>query len=132
MIDTCSTWRYMTVQLPSGSWQYVIYCYRCTNVGFVNWLTSAAPWIACKGAFIQDPPHGVIVLGAISYHRRSNLLRIEGNFNSNRRVREVLQPEVVPFFQGIPGAMFQQDNARPHVAKTVRAFSSTEYMQLLP
>ncbi|GFU39741.1 hypothetical protein TNCV_1949421 [Trichonephila clavipes] len=31
---------------------------RCTNVGIDNWSTSATPWIACKGAFIQDPPHG--------------------------------------------------------------------------
>ncbi|GFX71393.1 transposable element Tcb1 transposase [Trichonephila clavipes] len=35
----------------------LVYCYRCTNVGFVNLTTSAAPWIACKGAFIQDPPN---------------------------------------------------------------------------
>ncbi|GFU57541.1 transposable element Tc1 transposase [Trichonephila clavipes] len=62
---------------------------------------------------------GVIVWGAISYHGRSNLLRIEGNLNSNRCVCAVLQPEVIPFLQGIPGAIFQQDNARPHVAKTV-------------
>nr|XP_042910796.1 uncharacterized protein LOC107441252 [Parasteatoda tepidariorum] len=61
---------------------------------------------------------GVMVWGAISYHGRSNLIRIEGNLNSNRYVREVLQPEVVPFLQGIPGAIFQQDNARPHVART--------------
>ncbi|GFY00758.1 transposable element Tc1 transposase [Trichonephila clavipes] len=33
----------------------------------------------------------VMVWGAISYHGRSNLLRIEGNLNNN--VREVLQPE---------------------------------------
>ncbi|GFU99568.1 uncharacterized protein TNCV_4082891 [Trichonephila clavipes] len=25
-----------------------VYCYRCTNAGFVNSSTSAAPWIACK------------------------------------------------------------------------------------
>ncbi|GFT75375.1 hypothetical protein TNCV_968071 [Trichonephila clavipes] len=30
---------------------------------------------------------------------------------------EVLQPEVVLFLQGIPGAIFLQANARPHVAK---------------
>ncbi|GFV70834.1 hypothetical protein TNCV_2818671 [Trichonephila clavipes] len=36
----------------------LVYCYRFTNVGFINSLTSAAPWITCKGAFIQDPPHG--------------------------------------------------------------------------
>ncbi|GFU17091.1 transposable element Tc1 transposase [Trichonephila clavipes] len=47
--------------------------------------------------------HGVIVWGAISYHGRSNLLRIEGNLNSNKYVREVQQPKVVPFLQGILG-----------------------------
>ncbi|GFV85481.1 transposable element Tc1 transposase [Trichonephila clavipes] len=40
---------------------------------------------------------GVMVWGAISYHGRSNWLLIVGNFNSNRYVREVLQPEVIPF-----------------------------------
>ncbi|GFV70678.1 transposable element Tc1 transposase [Trichonephila clavipes] len=53
---------------------------------------------------------GFMVLGAISYHGRSNLLRIEG----------------------IPGAIFQQDNALPHVAKTVRDFCSAQHMQPLP
>ncbi|GFV60312.1 transposable element Tc1 transposase [Trichonephila clavipes] len=69
--------------------------------------------------------------GAISYHGLSNFLRTEGNLNSNRCVREVLQPEVVPFFQGIPGAIFQQDNARPHVAKTVLDLCSAQHIQLL-
>ncbi|GFV22429.1 transposable element Tcb1 transposase [Trichonephila clavipes] len=41
----------------------------------------------------------VMVWGAISYHGRSNLLRIEGNINSRRYVREGLQPEVVPSFK---------------------------------
>ncbi|GFV47771.1 hypothetical protein TNCV_517701 [Trichonephila clavipes] len=40
---------------------------------------------------------GVMVWGAISYHGRSNFLRIEGHLNSNRYVREVLQPKVKPF-----------------------------------
>ncbi|GFV86511.1 transposable element Tc1 transposase [Trichonephila clavipes] len=53
---------------------------------------------------------GVMVWGAISYHGRPNLLRIEG----------------------IPGAILQQDNACPHVAKTVRAFCSAQHKQLLP
>ncbi|GFX64531.1 transposable element Tc1 transposase [Trichonephila clavipes] len=75
---------------------------------------------------------GVMVWGAISYHGRSILLRVEGNLNSNRYVREELQPEVIPFLQGIPETIFQQDNARPHVAKTVRDFCSAQHMQLLP
>ncbi|GFS68183.1 transposable element Tcb2 transposase [Trichonephila clavipes] len=40
--------------------------------------------------------------------------------------------EVVPFLKGIPGAIFQQDDARPHVAKTLRDFCSAQHMQLLP
>ncbi|GFV72031.1 transposable element Tc1 transposase [Trichonephila clavipes] len=130
----------------------LVNCYRCNNVGF-NSSTSAAPGIACKGDFIKDPSHGkpstddshlnlwdygdrirvrryagerclpecimerhsdltpgVMVWSAISYHRRSNLLRIEGN----------------------PGAIFQQNNARPHVAKTIRDLCSALDMQLLP
>ncbi|GFW10336.1 transposable element Tcb1 transposase [Trichonephila clavipes] len=61
---------------------------------------------------------GVMVSGTISYHRGSNLLRIEGNLNRYRYAREVLQPEVVAFLQGIPGTIYQQYNARPHDAKT--------------
>ncbi|GFX34564.1 uncharacterized protein TNCV_3658021 [Trichonephila clavipes] len=49
-----------------------------------------------------------MVWDGISYHGRSNLLRIEGNLNSNRYVREVLQLEVVPFLRGILGAMFSK------------------------
>ncbi|PRD31712.1 UNVERIFIED_CONTAM: tc3a [Trichonephila clavipes] len=75
---------------------------------------------------------GVMVWGLISYHGRSNLLRIEGNLNSNGYVREMLQPDVVSFLQGIHRAIFQQDNARPHVAKTVRDICSSRHMQLLP
>ncbi|PRD30381.1 UNVERIFIED_CONTAM: Transposable element Tcb2 transposase [Trichonephila clavipes] len=42
------------------------------------------------------------------------------------------KPEVVPFLQDIPGAIFQQDNAFPHVAKTVQDFCSAQHMQLVP
>ncbi|GFS81807.1 uncharacterized protein TNCV_1544451 [Trichonephila clavipes] len=40
---------------------------------------------------------GVMVCGAISYHGRSNLLRIEGNLKINKYVREVLQPQFLSF-----------------------------------
>ncbi|GFV31309.1 transposable element Tc1 transposase [Trichonephila clavipes] len=47
---------------------------------------------------------GVIVGVRFRNHGRSNLLRIESNLNNNR---EVLQPEVVPILQSIPGTIFQ-------------------------
>ncbi|GFW04839.1 transposable element Tc1 transposase [Trichonephila clavipes] len=40
---------------------------------------------------------GILVWGTIPYRGRSNLLRIEGNVNSSRYVRAVLQQEVVSF-----------------------------------
>ena len=73
-----------------------------------------------------------MVWGAISKYARSFLLRIESNHNSNKNVRKVLQPEAVAFLQGILGANFEQDTARPHVANTVRIFCSAQHIQLLP
>ncbi|GFW16169.1 transposable element Tcb2 transposase [Trichonephila clavipes] len=32
-------------------------------------------------------------------------------------VRDILQPPVLPLIQRLPGAIFQQDNARPHTAR---------------
>ena len=43
-------------------------------------------------------------------------------------VGEVLQPKDLPFLQSSPEAIFQKDNARPYVAKTVRNFCSAQYM----
>ena len=63
---------------------------------------------------------------------RSRILRIEGNLNSNRYIREVLQSEVLPPLQATPHAIFQQDNARPHVARIVQAFLQRRRVSLLP
>ncbi|GFT82381.1 transposable element Tc1 transposase [Trichonephila clavipes] len=38
----------------------------------------------------------------------------------------------IPFLQGLPGTVFQQDNARPHVAKTVKSYLDSQQVQLLP
>ena len=52
-----------------------------------------------------------MVWNAISYHERFNLLKIDVNLNSNKYVREILNPTVVPLFQAILGAIFRQNNA---------------------
>ena len=75
---------------------------------------------------------GVMVWDAIAYHGRSQLLRIMGNLNSNRYISEVLQPQAVLFLQRFPGAVFQQDNACPYIARTVQSFFATLQVQLLP
>ena len=58
------------------------------------------------------------------------MIRIEGNINRNRCVRKVLKPNVVPFLQGIPGVILQQDNARSRVEMTVQEICSDQQMHL--
>ena len=52
--------------------------------------------------------------------------------NSNRYIREVLHPELLPLFQATSHAIFQQDNARPHMARIVQAFFQRRQVSLLP
>ena len=66
----------------------------------------------------RGPMPNVMVWDAIEYNMRSRLLRIE----DNHYIREVSQPEVLPLVQATPHAIFQQDNARPEVARIVQAF----------
>ncbi|GFW29711.1 transposable element Tcb1 transposase [Trichonephila clavipes] len=42
--------------------------------------------------------------------------------NSQRYISEVLEPVVLPYFQGLATAIFQQDKARPHMARIVQRF----------
>ncbi|GFV59170.1 transposable element Tc1 transposase [Trichonephila clavipes] len=138
----------MIVQLPPAVDSTLVYCYRVplsANHRRLQWAREDSAWqadwhqvvfldescynlwghngricvrrSACERCLPEcvierhgDLTPGVMVWGAISYHGRSNFLRIVG----------------------IPGAIFQQDNARPHVAKTVRDFCSAQHMQLLP
>ena len=80
----------------------------------------------------REPTPSVMVWGAIRFNMGSRLLRIEGNLNSNRYIREVLQPEVLPLLQATRHAIFQQDNARPHMASIVQALFQRRRVSLLP
>ena len=80
----------------------------------------------------RGPTPSVMVSGAIGYNMRSHLLYIEGNLNSNRYIREVSQPEVLPLLQATPHAILQQDNARPHVARIVQAFLQRDGYHCFP
>ena len=37
-------------------------------------------------------------------------------------VDDILRPHVGPFLNGLPGAIFQQDNVRPHTARVAQDF----------
>ncbi|GFV58834.1 transposable element Tcb1 transposase [Trichonephila clavipes] len=65
------------------------------------------------------PAPGIMVWGGIGYHFRTPLVRIAGTLNSQRYISEMLKPVVFLYLQGKATAIFQQDNARPHVARIV-------------
>ncbi|GFX33589.1 transposable element Tcb2 transposase [Trichonephila clavipes] len=69
-------------------------------------------------------------LGAIAYDSRSTLIAMRGILTGQCYVDDILRPYVGPFLNGLPGAIFQQDNARPHTARVARDF--LHHFQTIP
>ncbi|UYV84629.1 hypothetical protein LAZ67_X002892 [Cordylochernes scorpioides] len=84
-------------------------------------------------AFVERPTvrqRGIMVWGAIAYDSRSPLLRIQGTMTAQRYVDDVLRPVTLPYLQGVPNALYQQDNARPHTARISQ--QALQDVQMLP
>ncbi|GFT01798.1 transposable element Tcb2 transposase [Trichonephila clavipes] len=58
-----------------------------------------------------------MVWSAIAYNTRSPLVLIHGTMRAQWYFHDIMQPYVLPLMQRLPGAIFQQDNARPHTAR---------------
>ncbi|GFV49014.1 DDE_3 domain-containing protein [Trichonephila clavipes] len=92
----------------------------------------------CGGALMSGtvPPillartAGVIVWGAIAYDSRSALIVTCGTLTGKRYVDDILRLYVGPILNGLPGAIFQQDNARPHTTRVAQDF--LRHFQTLP
>ena len=70
---------------------------------------------------------GIMVWGGITAHGKTDLVIVDGNLNSRRYIDEILRPVVVPYVQNMgQGALFQDDNARPHRARIVDAYLQQE------
>ncbi|GFS88106.1 DDE_3 domain-containing protein [Trichonephila clavipes] len=55
---------------------------------------------------------------------------MRGTLTCQRSVDDVLRPHVEPFLNGLPGAIFQPDNASPHTARVSQDF--LRHFQTLP
>ncbi|GFV88804.1 DDE_3 domain-containing protein [Trichonephila clavipes] len=97
----------------------------------------------CGGALVSGtfpPTHtvlrhtartaGVMVWGAVAYDSRSTLIVMRGTLTGQRYVDDILRPYVGPFLNGLPGAIFHQDNASPHRARVAQDF--LRHFQTLP
>ncbi|UYV61744.1 hypothetical protein LAZ67_1006263 [Cordylochernes scorpioides] len=84
-------------------------------------------------AIVERPTvrqRGIMVWGAIAYDSRSPLLRIQGTMTAQRYVDDVLRPVTLPYLQGVPNALYQQDNTRPHTARISQ--QALQDIQMLP
>ncbi|GFW30310.1 transposable element Tcb2 transposase [Trichonephila clavipes] len=50
----------------------------------------------------------------------STLIVMRGTLTGQRYVDDILRPYVGPSLKGHPGAIFQQDNSRPHTARVAK------------
>ncbi|UYV65951.1 IRF2BP2 [Cordylochernes scorpioides] len=84
-------------------------------------------------AIVERPTvrqRGIMVWGAIAYDFRSPLLRIQGTMTAQRYVDDVLRPVTLPYLKGVPNALYQQDNARPHTSRISQ--QALQDVQMLP
>ncbi|GFW19247.1 transposable element Tc1 transposase [Trichonephila clavipes] len=63
-----------------------------------------------------------MVWEAIAYDSRSNLFVMCETLTGQHYVDDILPPRVGPFLNGLPGAIFQQDNGRLHTSVVAQDF----------
>lgn len=74
----------------------------------------------------------VMVWGGITATGRTPLVVVNGNLNAVRYRDEILQTHVIPFINAQQRHItFQQDNARPHVARVVQDFLAQQNVDVL-
>lgn len=85
--------------------------------------------------FVERHVHrtvGIMVWGAIAYGSRSPLVFIRGNMTAQRYIQEIVEPHLLPYLRTLPNPTFQQDNARPHVARVTLDYFEHAEINLLP
>ncbi|GFT25624.1 transposable element Tcb2 transposase [Trichonephila clavipes] len=73
---------------------------------------------------------GVMVWETIAYDSRSTLIVMSRTLTGQRYFDDITRPHVEPFLNGLPGAIFQQDNAHPHIARVAQVF--LRHFQTIP
>ncbi|GFX45362.1 transposable element Tcb2 transposase [Trichonephila clavipes] len=68
---------------------------------------------------------GVMAWGAITYNTRSALVLNCGTMTSQQYVHNILQPHALSLMQRLQGAIFHQDNTRPHTVRVSQDYLCT-------
>ena len=73
----------------------------------------------------------VMVCDGIVDRRKTNLIVVQGNLNSQGYIYQILYPEAVPFLQRYGPAILVNARARPHVARICRQFLNRNNVNVL-
>lgn len=135
-VEWCNTRRRWTLQ----RWSQVVFsdekkfqCFRADGRERVYRRRNERYADACIRQVDRWGGPSVMVWAAISAEHHSELVFLEGNLNAVRYRDEVLGPVVLPFLERVGGrAVFQHDNARPHVARVCANFLRDNDVDVLP
>ena len=74
----------------------------------------------------------VMVWDGFMGRKKTNLIVVQGNLNTQGYINQILQPEAGLFLQRHGPAILMHDNARPHVARISRQFLNRNNVNVLP
>ncbi|GFX70694.1 transposable element Tc1 transposase [Trichonephila clavipes] len=89
----------------------------------LQWCQARSMWNVTDWQKVVFSDESRFVLGTdddtlvSAFDSRSTLIVMRGTITGQRYVDDILRPHVGPFLNGLTGAIFQQDNARPHTAR---------------
>ncbi|RZC37088.1 hypothetical protein BDFB_008790 [Asbolus verrucosus] len=86
--------------------------------------------LACAIERLVHHTIGITVWRAIA-HGSTSLHVVRGTMTTARYVNEVLRPIVLPHVRDIEDGVFQQDNARPHIARASLTLLEEQHMEVL-
>ncbi|GFS79775.1 transposable element Tcb2 transposase [Trichonephila clavipes] len=89
-------------------------------------------WYNSPHTVLRHTAHtaGVMVWEAIAYDSRLTLIVMRGTLTGQQYVDYIFRPHIGSFLNGLTGAIFQQDNVRPHTARVDQDF--LRHFQTLP
>ncbi|GFW65216.1 transposable element Tcb2 transposase [Trichonephila clavipes] len=89
----------------------------------LQWCQSRSMWNVTDWQKVVFSDESRFVLGTDDNRVRPVHFNCDAwNLTDQRYVDDILRPHVEPFLNGVPGANFQQDNARPHTARVAQDF----------
>ncbi|GFX98821.1 transposable element Tcb2 transposase [Trichonephila clavipes] len=95
----------------------------------LQWCQARSMWNVTDWQKVVFSDESRFVLGT-AYDSRSPLIVKRGTLTDQRYVDDIHRPHVGSFLNGLLGAVFQQDHARPHTARVAQDFLC--HFQTLP